>query len=605
MRFDFQTMSIELKIADFALKGIQHLYGLQADPAQISVQKTRKDQSGDFTLVVFPLLRYSRRSPEETGHSLGEYLISRMPEIGKYEVVKGFLNLVMNDSWWTGFFAEIQHNENYGHVTLTSDAPHILVEFSSPNTNKPLHLGHIRNNLLGHSVSQILKAAGHRVTMVNLVNDRGIHICKSMLSWQKWGEGITPEKAHVKGDRLVGDFYVRFDLEYKKQVTKLIEQGIDEEQAAAQAPLLLEAQQMLRKWEEHDPEVLRLWEMMNEWVCRGFEETYRNLGIKFDKIYYESQTYKLGKQLVSDALEKGILYQEEDGSVWADLTDEGLDQKLLLRADGTSVYMTQDLGTAHQRYKEYSFDRHVYVVGNEQNYHFKVLGLILKKMGFPWYNRLYHLSYGMVELPEGKMKSREGKVVDADDLIQEMYYTAKEISERLGKMDTVPEEKRQVNYPRIAMGALKYYILKVDPQKTMLFNPEESIDFNGNTGPFIQYTYVRIRSVERKAKDSGIRLDEIDWSREIKPGEYEKQLIKRIHQYPGVLKEAARAFSPALIANYLYELVKEYNQFYQFETILKEQDKNKRNFRLRLSSFVARHLAEGMNLLGIEMPERM
>jgi len=479
-----------------------------------------------------------------------------------------------------------------------------MVEYSSPNTNKPLHLGHIRNNLLGLSVSLLLKATGIRVEMVNLVNDRGIHICKSMLAWQKWGEGVTPESAGIKGDRLVGNFYVRFESELRKQIQERIDQGIDKEEASKLTPLLLEAQDMLRKWEAGDEQVTSLWKKMNSWVYDGFDVTYKDLGIWFDKIYYESETYKLGKSLVTKGLEEGILFSEADGSVWADLTDDGLDKKLLLRSDGTSVYMTQDLGTAHQRYNDSEFSKHVYVVGNEQIYHFKVLALILKKLGFEWADRLHHLSYGMVELPEGKMKSREGKVVDADDLVSEMVSTASDVSEELGKLEGfTTDEKKEIN-TRIALGALKYFILKVDPTKTMLFNPAESIDFNGNTGPFLQYTYVRIQSVIRKALESGHTIPD-SIATDLTLSEYEIRLLKTVYAYPALLEEAGAAFSPALVANYLYDLVKDFNQFYQNHSILKTEDKQEREFRLALSAFVARLIKDAMHILGIEMPERM
>ncbi|MCK9324807.1 MAG: arginine--tRNA ligase [Bacteroidales bacterium] len=595
---------IETRIAKIAALALADLYQAEVMSNDIQVQPTRKDQQGDFTLVVFPYTRFSRRKPEETASQIGDYLKTHLEEIERFEVIKGFLNLFMSDHFWLHFFKQIVSNPTFGQVTPTSNSPRVLVEFSSPNTNKPLHLGHIRNNLLGNSVSRIISAAGSQVTMVNLVNDRGIHICKSMIAWLKWGDGITPEQSGKKGDKLVGDFYVMFDQAYKKEIAQLMASGMTEEAAKAQAPILLEAQDLLRRWEKDDPEVLQIWEMMNQWVYQGFDETYRQLGISFDRTYYESQTYKLGRNLVLKGLEQGILYQKEDGSIWADLTDDGLDHKLLLRADGTSVYMTQDLGTAHQRFEEYGFNRHIYVVGNEQDYHFKVLSLILGRLGFDWSDRLYHLSYGMVELPQGRMKSREGTVIDADDLISEMIKGAEQVSGELGKLEGFPDEEKQQVYDRIALGALKYYILKVDPQKTMLFNPEESIDFNGNTGPFLQYTYVRIRSVERKAAEMGITRAE-GWKDDFVLDDREKVMLKRIYQFPGILAEAANTLSPALIANYCFDLVKEFNHFYQQCPISKEENAQRRNFRLDLSGFIAGHLQESLKLLGMEMPNRM
>ncbi len=595
---------IENRIARMTAQAIRDLYNSDEKPENIQVQSTRKDQKGDYTVVTFPLTRISRKKPEETGEEIGLYLKAHLPEISEFEVIKGFLNLVLSDKFWIGFFSGISSQLEYGHKPVTGDSPVVVVEYSSPNTNKPLHLGHIRNNLLGYAVSRIIAASGNKVKMVNLVNDRGIHICKSMLAWQKWGNGITPESSGMKGDKLVGDFYIRFDKEYKIQIQELVSQGYTEEKAKAEAPIIREAQDMLLRWENNDPETIELWTRMNNWVYAGFDKTYRKLGVSFDKFYQESQTYKLGKDLVTAGLDTGVLFRKEDGSVWADLTADGLDQKLLLRSDGTSVYMTQDLGTAHQRFEEFTFDRHIYVVGNEQDYHFKVLKLVLKKLGFDWADRLYHLSYGMVELPHGRMKSREGTVVDADDLIQEMIETARKVSSELGKLEGFQdEEKEEVNY-RIALGALKYYILKVDPQKTMMFNPEESIDFNGNTGPFIQYTCVRIRSVERKAAESGLR-QETDLSLVDHLDPRENALLKRIYQYPDILEEAGRTLSPALVANYFYELVKEYNHFYQFCPIIKEPDDAKRDFRLALSRFIANHIEDGMGLLGIHIPDRM
>lgn len=595
---------IESLIARMTALAIRELYNFEEKPENIQVQSTRKDQKGDYTVVTFPLSRISGKKPEETGVEIGQFLQNELTEISSFEVIKGFLNLILSDKFWVGFFNNINGDLEYGHKPVAPDSPVVVVEYSSPNTNKPLHLGHIRNNLLGYAVSKIIRASGNRVIMVNLVNDRGIHICKSMLAWQKWGDGITPVSSGIKGDKLVGEFYIRFDKEYKIEIQDLISKGLTENEAKVQAPLIKEAQEMLLRWENNDPETIELWSRMNGWVYEGFEKTYRQLGVSFDKFYYESRTYKLGKDIVTAGLESGVLFRKDDGSVWADLTADGLDQKLLLRSDGTSVYMTQDLGTAHQRFEEFRFDRHIYVVGNEQDYHFKVLKLVLKKIGFDWADKLYHLSYGMVELPNGRMKSREGTVVDADDLIQEMIDTAGRVSDELGKLEDFPaDEKKLVNY-RIALGALKYYILKVDPQKTMMFNPEESIDFNGNTGPFIQYACVRIRSVERKAIEMALEPGNgLTSDLELDPRE--GALLKRIYQYPDILEEAGRSLSPALLANYFYELVKEYNHFYQMCPILKEPDIAKRDFRLTLSKFIANHIQDGMGLLGIDIPDRM
>ncbi len=595
---------IEKRIAEATSEAIRVLYQADIEEDKIQVQATRKEQNGDFTVVVFAYSRISGKNPEQTGHEIGQFLKEKLDAIDSFEVIKGFLNLSLSNVFWMSYFRENMDLRNYGHKMPVPGSAPVVVEYSSPNTNKPLHLGHIRNNLLGYAVSKIVSAAGNEVRMVNLVNDRGIHICKSMLAWQKWGEGITPEAAGLKGDKLVGDFYVRFDKEYKIQIKELMDAGMKEEEAKNSAPLIREAQELLREWENGDKGVLDLWNTMNGWVYKGFDETYRKLGVTFDKIYYESKTYKLGKDLVSLGLSNGVLYQKEDGSVWADLTEDGLDHKLLLRSDGTSVYMTQDLGTAHQRFEEYGFNRHIYVVGNEQDYHFKVLSLILKKIGFAWAERLFHLSYGMVELPQGRMKSREGTVVDADDLIDEMVATARSVSDELGKLEGFPEEEKATVYYQIALGALKYYILKVDPQKTMMFNPEESIDFNGNTGPFIQYTCVRIRSVERKARDAGIVASD-SWPLNLDLDPRESALLKRVYGYPLILAEAAQNLSPALIANYFYELVKEYNHFYQQCPIVRETDAVRRDFRLALSRFIANHIQDGMILLGIEMPERM
>jgi arginyl-tRNA synthetase len=596
--------NIELAIEQRVKDAVKDLFGQEPETGQVQVQKTRKDFKGDFTIVVFPLLKISRKKPEETGTLLGNYLQKEVQEVQSFNVVKGFLNLELKNSYWEVLFRNIYSQPDYGITTETSDGDPYMVEYSSPNTNKPLHLGHIRNNLLGFSVSKILEANGHKVIKTNIVNDRGIHICKSMLAWDKWGKGETPDSSGKKGDHLVGDYYVKFDQEYKKEINEIVAKGVSEEDAKKQAPLILEAQEMLRRWERGDEEVMKLWKMMNGWVYEGFDITYRELGVGFDKIYYESETFKLGKKIVEEALKKKILFSKEDGSVWADLTEDGLDEKLLLRSDGTAVYMTQDLGTAVLRYRDYHFDEHVYVVGNEQNYHFQVLKLVLKKMDFSWADKLYHLSYGMVELPEGKMKSREGTVVDADDLVKEMYDTAREMSEELGKLDEYKEEEKKEIYRKIGLGALKYFILKVDPKKNMTFDPRESVDFNGNTGPFIQYTYARIQSVLRKAKERSLEWGVKD-KQEVDLNLKEKELVKLIRDFATIVQEAGRNFSPALIANYTFELVKEYNQFYHDFSILREENQAKRNFRLCLSEMAGRVIESGMNLLGIEVPERM
>lgn len=580
------------------------LYGQELKPGQFLLQKTRPEFEGDLTVVVFPLLKISRKAPEATARDLGDFLKENTVEVTDYNVIKGFLNLVISDRYWISFFESSYADEKYGMLAAKAGEPPVVIEYSSPNTNKPLHLGHVRNNLLGWSVAEILKANGKNVVKVNLVNDRGIHICKSMLAWQKWGKGQTPEKSGQKGDKLVGDFYVLFDKEYKKEIATLVSEGLNAEEAAQKAPLIVEAKQMLQQWEAGDLEVRSLWEEMNSWVYAGFDKTYQRMGVDFDKIYYESKTYLLGKELVNEGLEKHIFYKKEDGSVWCDLTDEGLDEKLLLRADGTSVYMTQDLGTAHLRYEDYEPQQLIYVVGNEQNYHFDVLKLLLKKLGKTWAENIYHLSYGMVELPHGKMKSREGTVVDADELMEEMAGTARKTSEELGKFDDfTPEESTQL-YDMVGLGALKYFILKVDPKKTMMFNPEESIDFNGNTGPFIQYTHARIQSVMRKAYDAGMDFRAANYESHI-PENKEKSLLKLLHDFPSVVKAAGDALSPAPVANFSFEVAKEYNQFYHDLSILKEEDAVKRNFRLALSDFTARTLRSAMHLLGIVLPERM
>lgn len=593
-------MNIENFLQQKAAETVAALYG-PADPAAIQIQKTRKEFEGDYTLVVFPLLKLSRKKPEDTATEIGEALVKNVPEIKGYNVIKGFLNLSLSNQFWGDRLAEVVANPDYGKAQPTGRT--IMVEYSSPNTNKPLHLGHIRNNLLGYSVSQILEAAGNRVIKVNLVNDRGIHICKSMLAWQLFGNGETPASSGIKGDHLVGNYYVAFDKAYKAQIKELEAKGMSEEEAKKEAPIMQQAQAMLRKWEAKDPEVYNLWETMNGWVYEGFDKTYKELGISFDKIYYESQTYLLGKSLVEEGLEKGIFFRKEDNSVWIDLAADGLDQKLLLRRDGTSVYMTQDLGTALTRFKEENLDAMIYVVGNEQNYHFQVLKLILSKLGYQWADQITHLSYGMVELPEGKMKSREGTVVDADDLIDEMVATAREMSQELGKLDGLSEEEIAAICHMVGLGALKYFILKVDPRKTMLFDPRESIDFNGNTGPFIQYTHARIKSVLRKAAAQGIApADKIDGSLLVPE---EVALIGQLTDYPAIVAAAAENFAPSIIANYAYELAKGYNSYYHDFPVIRESDPAKQALRLTLAATVARTLASAMALLGINVPERM
>ena len=590
-------MTPEQFIARKASEAIKAVYGADADPATLQVSVTRKEFEGDFTLVVFPLLRMSHSTPENTGNAIGEWLVANVPEISRFNCVKGFLNLLLSNVYWNELFKEIATDPDFGQLPPTGR--NIMVEFSSPNTNKPLHLGHIRNNLLGDSVSRLLKASGNNVLKATLVNDRGIHICKSMLAWLKWGNGETPESSGKKGDHLIGDYYVAFDKHYREEVKQLVAQGMDEETAKQEAPLIKEAHEMLVKWEQNDPEVRALWKKMNDWVYAGFDETYKALGVGFDKIYYESQTYLEGKEKVEEGLAKGVFYRKDDNSVWADLTPDGLDHKLLLRSDGTSVYMTQDIGTAKLRYQDYPIDKMIYVVGNEQNYHFQVLSLLLDKLGFKWGKDLIHFSYGMVELPHGKMKSREGTVVDADDLMDKMVDDAMAMtSDRLEGMTI--DEKREVARI-IGMGALKYFILKVDPRKNMLFNPAESIDFNGNTGPFIQYTYARIRSLQRKAGDNMPALD----VNSVTPNDKEIAIIQRIADFASVVEEAGHTYSPALIANYTYELAKEFNQFYHDYSILKEEDENLKVFRLELSRTVAGVIKRAFSLLGIEVPERM
>ncbi len=592
-------MNPELFISNKAKEAVKALYGVDVEDKLIQTQTTRKEFEGDITLVAFPLLKMSRKSPEATGTEVGEWIKANEPFVESFNVVKGFLNIKLSEAYWKSTFAEICNTAEFGKLPATGKS--VMIEFSSPNTNKPLHLGHIRNNLLGWSVSRLLEENGHNVIRVNLVNDRGIHICKSMLAWLKMGNGETPESSGIKGDHLVGKYYVAFSNELKKQTKELIAQGVPEDEAERQTPILKEAQAMLVKWEQGDPEVVGLWKKMNGWVYDGFDKTYSRLGISFHKTYYESQTYLLGKALVQEGLSKGIFETHEDGSVWCDLTPDGLDKKLLLRGDGTSVYMTQDLGTAHQRFAEHKLDEHIYVVGNEQNYHFQVLKLILKKLGFDWSDYIYHLSYGMVELPEGKMKSREGTVVDADDLVQDMYSTAKETSLALGRLDDMAEQEREDLFEMIGLGALKYFILKVDPKKTMLFDPKESIDFNGNTGPFIQYTHARIKSILRKAAERGYK-EEIG-SGALLPKEIE--IIKMLNIYPQRVKEAGDGHSPAVIANYAYDLAKEFSQYYHDTTILNEEDAALRSQRLVLIDVIAKVLTRAMDILGIRLPERM
>ncbi len=597
-------MGIEQQITGAVIAGIKELYGAEVDAKQVQLQKTKKEFKGHLTLVVFPFLRQSKKSPEQTAQEIGEYLLKHEPAIAAYNVIKGFLNLTIAGACWLDLLNDINCQPAYGITPATEQSPLVMIEYSSPNTNKPLHLGHVRNNLLGYSLAEILKANGYRVVKTNIVNDRGIHICKSMLAWLKWGNGVTPETAHKKGDHLIGDFYVLFSNKLKEETAALEAQGMTKEEAEAASPLMAEAREMLRKWEAGDKEVRALWEKMNSWVYAGFDETYKMMGVDFDKIYYESQTYLVGKNKVLEGLEKGIFYRREDGSVWADLTKEGLDEKLLLRSDGTSVYMTQDIGTAKLRFDDYPINKMIYVVGNEQNYHFQVLSILLDKLGFEFGKGLVHFSYGMVELPEGKMKSREGTVVDADDLMEEMINTARDISYELGKANEMTTEEAENIARIVGLGSLKYFILKVDPRKNMTFNPKESIDFNGNTGPFIQYTYARIRSVLRKAGDEGIQLPgQLPATTPI--SEKEEGLIQMLADFAAVVREAGKTYSPALIANYTYDLVKEYNQFYHDYSILRETDEAKRQFRLVLSANVAKVIKSAMSLLGIEVPERM
>ena len=605
-------MKIEDKLVASVISGLKALYGQEVPEKMVQMQKTKKEFEGHLTLVVFPFLKMSRKGPEQTAQEIGEYLKANDPAVAAFNVIKGFLNLTIASATWIELLNEIQADEQYGLVQVTDASPLVMIEYSSPNTNKPLHLGHVRNNLLGNALANIVAANGNKVVKTNIVNDRGIHICKSMLAWKKYGNGETPETSGKKGDHLVGDYYVSFDKHYKAEVKELMAkftaQGMNDDEAKAKAeaesPLMQEAREMLVKWEAGDPEVRGLWEMMNNWVYAGFDETYKKMGVSFDKIYYESNTYLEGKEKVMEGLEKGFFYKKEDGSVWADLTAEGLDHKLLFRGDGTSVYMTQDIGTAKLRFADYPINKMIYVVGNEQNYHFQVLSILLDKLGFEWGKSLVHFSYGMVELPEGKMKSREGTVVDADDLMEEMIATAKETSQELGKLDGLTQEEADDIARIVGLGALKYFILKVDARKNMTFNPKESIDFNGNTGPFIQYTYARIQSVLRKAAESGIVIPE-QIPAGIELSEKEEGLIQMVADFAAVVKQAGEDYSPSIIANYTYDLVKEYNQFYHDYSILREENEAVKVFRIALSANVAKVVRLGMNLLGIEVPSRM
>ena len=596
-------MSIDNIISSAVAEALKSLYGADVDAAAIVPQTTKKEFEGNLTIVVFPFLKMSKKAPEATAQEIGDYLVANCEAVKTFNVIKGFLNITIEPKFWLGVLKHIEDTADYGFKKADDSSQLVMIEYSSPNTNKPLHLGHVRNNLLGYSLSRIMAANGYKVVKTNIVNDRGIHICKSMLAWQKWGNGATPESTGKKGDHLIGDFYVEFDKHYKAEVKELEGKGMSKEDAEAASPLMQEAREMLRKWEAGDEEVRSLWRTMNSWVYAGFDETYKRLGVDFDKIYYESETYLEGKAKVLEGLEKGIMYRKDDNSVWADLTADGLDHKLLLRSDGTSVYMTQDIGTAKLRYQDYPIDKMIYVVGNEQNYHFQVLALLLDKLGFKWGKDLVHFSYGMVELPEGKMKSREGTVVDADDLMDEMVNTAKEMSMQLGKLNDCTKEEADKISTIIGLGALKYFILKVDPRKNMTFNPKESIDFNGNTGPFIQYTYARIQSVLRKAAADSI--SETFDNANVEPNEKEVSLIQRLADFPALVDEAGRTYSPALIANYAYELVKEYNQFYHDYSILREDNTDVRAFRLSLSRTVGDTVRRAMWLLGIEVPERM
>ena len=598
-------MNIQKEITSAVLKAVKELYGADVPEKMVQLQNTKEGFEGNLTLVVFPFLKTSRKKPEDTAQDIGQWLQQNTQVISQFNVVKGFLNLVIAPAAWISLLNDINSDEHFGEKQATEDSPLVMIEYSSPNTNKPLHLGHVRNNLLGWSLAQIQAANGNRVVKTNIVNDRGIHICKSMLAWLKWGNGETPETSGKKGDHLIGDYYVAFDKHYREEIKELVAQGMDEEKAKQEAPLIKEAHEMLVKWEQNDPEVRALWEKMNSWVYAGFDETYKALGVGFDKIYYESQTYLKGKAKVEEGLEKGLFERHEDNSVWADLTNEGLDQKLLLRSDGTSVYMTQDIGTAEMRFQDYPIDKMIYVVGNEQNYHFQVLSILLDRLGFKWGKELVHFSYGMVELPNGKMKSREGTVVDADDLIQAMIEGARKVSEEAGKSKDLSEEERNEIARICGMGALKYFILKVDARKNMLFNPEESIDFNGNTGPFIQYTYARIRSILRKAEEQGITVPEALNTQESPINQKEIDLIQKMNAYSAAVEQAGKDYSPSGIANYCYELTKEFNSWYHDYSVLNAEDDATKLTRLVLAKNVAKIIRNGMALLGIEVPERM
>ena len=595
-------MSLDSIISQGVSRAVKELYGVDTPAEQIVPQATRKEFEGNLTIVVFPWVKAARKAPDAVATEIGNWLVDNEPAVDRFNAVKGFLNIVIEPTYWNSVLEHIASDDNFGFKEATADSPLVMVEYSSPNTNKPLHLGHVRNNLLGYSLARILQACGNKVVKTNIVNDRGIHICKSMLAWQKWGDGATPESTGKKGDHLIGDFYVLFDKHFREEVKALMEKGMTEDEAKAESKLMAEAREMLRKWEQKDPEIRSLWEMMNKWVYDGFDITYKRMGVDFDKIYYESDTYLEGKEKVLEGLEKGIMYRKEDGSVWADLTDAGLDNKLLLRSDGTSVYMTQDIGTAKLRFRDFPIDKMIYVVGNEQNYHFQVLSLLLDRLGFKWGKDLVHFSYGMVELPQGKMKSREGTVVDADDLMEEMVANAREVSAQLGKTDGLTSAEIDEISETVGLGALKYFLLKVDPRKNMMFNPAESIDFNGNTGPFIQYTYARIRSVLRKAAELGYEIG--DYAT-VTPNDKEIALIQTLSDFPATVEEAGRSYSPALIANYAYELVKQYNQFYHDYSILKEENPAVRSLRLALCKSVARTVKQAMGLLGINVPERM
>ena len=594
-------MIIEKNISTAVVEAVKELYGQDVPAEQAQLQKTRQGFEGNLTLVVFPFVKVARKKPEDVAQEIGQYLLEKCDAVASFNVVKGFLNLVIAPEAWLQLLSDIHNDDDFGCKKATADSPLVMIEYSSPNTNKPLHLGHVRNNLLGWSLAQIMEANGWQVVKTNIVNDRGIHICKSMLAWQKWGNGETPESSGKKGDHLIGDYYVAFDKHYREQVSRLMAQGMDEEQAKQEAPLMKEAREMLVKWEQGDTDVRALWEKMNTWVYAGFDETYKALGVGFDKIYYESQTYLEGKKKVEEGLEKGLFFRKDDNSVWADLTDEGLDQKLLLRSDGTSVYMTQDIGTAEMRYEDYPIDKMIYVVGNEQNYHFQVLSILLDRLGFKWGKELTHFSYGMVELPNGKMKSREGTVVDADELIAAMIADARRVADEAGKNADMTEDERNEIARIVGLGALKYFILKVDARKNMLFNPEESIDFNGNTGPFIQYTHARIRSILRKAEAEGLKPAAV----QVSLAEKEVELIQKLSDFPAVVEQAGKDYSPSGIANYCYELTKEFNQFYHDYSILGEPDPQIRQMRLMLAQCVAKVIKRGMSLLGIEVPERM